>query len=215
MFSPELVSEEAEESVKSKLAFIRALIRQIDDSVAELLDAVSLDDTVVFFTSDHGDYGGHRGLLGKVPWLPFEDLAKVPFFAVGAGVRGGRRVSELVQSCDLALTSLELAGLEPPAPGFDTEALTSVLAGAPAAPDRSVFCAFSMGWPMIRRKEFKFLWHFTGQEVLYDLATDPGETRNLATEQPSLVRELRDELYVKIMQPMLDLWVDPAAPPLP
>jgi hypothetical protein len=51
--------------------------------------------------------------------------------------------------------------------------------------------------------------------VLYDLATDPGETRNLATEQPSLVRELRDELYVKIMQPMLDLWVDPAAPPLP
>jgi arylsulfatase A-like enzyme len=72
-----------------------------------------------------------------------------------------------------------------------------------------------MGWPMIRRKEFKFLWHFTGQEVLYDLATDPGETRNLATEQPSLVRELRDELYVKIMQPMLDLWVDPAAPPLP
>jgi choline-sulfatase len=215
MFSPELVSKQSEESVKSKLAFIRALIRQIDDSVAELLDAVSLDDTVVFFTSDHGDYGGHRGLLGKVPWLPFEDLAKVPFFAVGAGVRGGRRVSELVQSCDLALTSLELAGLEPPAPGFDTEALTSVLAGAPAAPDRSVFCAFSMGWPMIRRKEFKFLWHFTGQEVLYDLATDPGETRNLATEQPSLVRELRDELYVKIMQPMLDLWVDPAAPPLP
>ena len=99
------------------------MIRQIDDAVAELMTHVSLEDTVVFFTSDHGDYGGHRGLLGKVPWIPFDDLAKVPFFCVGARVEGGRRIAAPVQSCDFALTCLELAGLEPPAPAdpFDTD----------------------------------------------------------------------------------------------
>lgn len=208
-FAPDFVSGYPEEEVKSKLAFIRALIRQIDDAVKELMRHVSLENTVVFFTSDHGDYGGHRGLLGKVPWIPFDDLAKVPFFAVGAGVVGGRRVAELVQSCDFALTSLELAGVEPPAAGFDATSLVNVLSGAPADPDRSAFCAISMGWPMIRRKNIKLIWHASGDEVLYDLATDPGETKNLAVERKALAGELFGELYRKIKEPALELWVEP------
>jgi choline-sulfatase len=214
-FAPDLVSGHLEEAVKSKLAFIRALIRQIDDSVKELLRHVSLENTVVFFTSDHGDYGGHRGLLGKVPWIPFEDLAKVPFFAVGAKVTGGRRVRELVQSCDFALTSLELAGVEPPAGGFDTKSLVGVLAGAPADPDRAAFCALSMGWPMIRRKGSKLIWHASGEEVLYDLAADPGETKNLVEEHKALAGDLFAELYSALKRPRLDLGPEPAVHPVP
>ena len=73
--------------------------------------AVDLDSTVVFFTSDHGDYSGHRGLMRKDPWIPFDDLARVPFLAVGRDIAGGRRVGSLVQSFDFTLTALDFAGV--------------------------------------------------------------------------------------------------------
>jgi arylsulfatase len=211
LFPPQYVSALSPERVKRTLAAIRAMIRQIDDQVARLMSHVSLDDTVVFCTSDHGDYGGHRGLMGKLPWLPFDDLAKVPFFALGVGVEGGRRVAAPVQSCDFAATCLELAGLKPPAQ-LDTESLASVLRGAPEDADRDVFCARSLGWPMIRRGNLKMLGHWigaklTGVEVMYHLQSDPGETRNLAPENPALVKTLRDSLYRPIQQPETDLWV--------
>jgi choline-sulfatase len=169
---------------------------------------VSLDDTVVFFTSDHGDFGGHRGLMGKQPWLPFDDLAKVPLFALGAGVEPDRRVAAPVQSCDFAATCLELAGVEPPAP-LDTESLASVLRGGPENADRDIFCALSVGWPMVRRRNHKLLWHWLGIDLMFDLESDPGETRNCAAENPDLVKDLVDAIKEQLERPELDLWVHP------
>ena len=199
------VSAWSPEQVKRTLAAVRAMIRQIDDQVARLMSHVSLDDTVVFFTSDHGGYYGHRGLILKTPWLPFDDLAKVPFFALGMGVEGDRRVAAPVQSCDFAATCLELADLEPPT-RLDTKSLVSVLHGGPEDADRDVFCG-SVGCQMIRRGNHKLLWHETGIEVLYDLESDPGETKNLAPDRPAITKTLRDSLVKQIEQPEVDLWV--------
>ena len=93
-------------------------MRQIDDSVGRILERVDLSDSVVFFTSDHGDYAGNRGLLRKIPWIPYDDLARVPLVAAGRDVAGGRRSGQLVQSCDIPLTLLDYAGVTPP-PGVD------------------------------------------------------------------------------------------------
>jgi arylsulfatase len=196
-----MVSARSPENVKRILAAIRAMIRQIDDQVVRLMSHVSLDDTVVFFTSDHGAYDGHRGLMGKLPSLPFDDLAKVPFFALGVGVEGGRRVPAPVQSCDFAATCLELAGLEPPGP-LDTESLASVLRGAPEDPDRDAFCARSVGWPMIRHRNLKLIGHWAGGDlVMYDLESDPCETKNVAPDSRALVKTLRDSFLEQIRQP--------------
>ena len=212
LYPTRYVSDLSPERVKRTLALIRAMIRQIDDQVVRLISHVSLDDTVVFFTSDHADYGGHRGLMGKLPWIPFDDLSKVPFFSFGAGVEGGRRVASPVQSCDFAATCLELAGLEAPAP-LDTKSLAPVLRGGPERPDRPVFCAHSVGWPMIRRGQLKMLGHWTGVkmtgvEAVYDLESDPGEKQNLAPANPALVETLRDALYRPFQLPKMDLWVE-------
>ena len=90
------------------------LVKQIDDAVGRLLDALDFTQTVVFFTTDHGDYAGNRGLLRKMPTFPFDDLARVPFFVSGASVAGRHRVDQVVQSYDFALTCLDLAGVTPP-----------------------------------------------------------------------------------------------------
>jgi arylsulfatase A-like enzyme len=95
------------------LATVRGLIKHIDDAIGRVIARLDLSSTLIAFTSDHGDYAGHRGLLRKNPWMPFDDLARVPLFFAGHGVRGGRVVPGPVQSYDFALTALDLAGIEP------------------------------------------------------------------------------------------------------
>lgn len=172
------------------------LISQIDDAVGDVLAALPLDDALLFFTSDHGDFGGRRGVVRKIPWIPFDDLARVPFFAAGGLVAGGgRRVAEPVQSFDLATTFLDLAGIDVDLDVFDGVSLVDPLArpdgGFPA--DRAVHSAVTMGWPMVRRGPLKYLrnegW---GDEVLFDVVGDPDETIDLARWEPA--RPLVDEL---------------------
>ena len=115
------VSKYKPEEVRRMRAYIRALIYQIDEAVGEILQHVDLENTVVFFTTDHGDYYGYRGLMAKTPFFPLDDLARVPFFCAGAGVVGGRRVADCVNSPDFVPTALELAGL--PSLPLDTESL--------------------------------------------------------------------------------------------
>jgi C-terminal processing protease CtpA/Prc len=201
------------------LSFVRALVRQIDDALGEVLAHVDLATTNLFFTSDHGDYAGHRGLIAKSPWISFDDLAKVPFFCVGPDVAGGRRISAPVQSADYVLTALELAGLELPKSIDDTRSLRAVLQGEPADEARAVFSCTSFGWPMVRKGALKYFHHApTGDEMLFDLARDPGETQNLIT-YPSYAeagRELRLRLEEKLAQGIPNLprfdGVDPVTP---
>lgn len=116
-------------------------ISMVDNAFGGLLDRLSslgvLEDTAVFFTSDHGYYFGEHGQLGKsrFRWagdVPFEDgwirgikmgyvhrsplhneVTRVPLLARIPGVKP-RRVSGLVSLPDLMPTILELAGVEPP-----------------------------------------------------------------------------------------------------
>ena len=124
-------TEDTGEALQRKMTtYIRALIKQIDDAVGEILSHIDLSNTVVFFTPDHGDYCGHRGLMLKTPGIPFDDIARVPFFCCGAGIPQGKRIASPVQNTDFALTCLDLAGLEPPPPVFDTKSLTPLFNGS-------------------------------------------------------------------------------------
>jgi choline-sulfatase len=193
--------------VRSVLAAIRALVRQIDDAVGRLLERVDLERTVVIFTSDHGDFGGHRGLLGKIPWIPYDDLARVALFAAGAGVRAGHRVDTLVQSFDLVPTLLELADVPYPFAGIDSLSLAPQLAGAAGDAQRIAVCETRMGWPMIRRGRLKHIWHFmSDSQVLFDLQDDPRETRNLAGEalHAGMLRENRERIHALLSAGLLD-----------
>ena len=159
----------------------------------------------MFFTTDHGDYAGNRGLLRKMPTFPFDDLARVPFFVSGASVAGGHRVDQVVQSCDFALTCLDLAGVAPPEDTlFDTQSLRPLLQDRAAVLDRErpVFSATSSPTAMVRRGAYKLIRHASrNEEVLFDLATDPGETIDLARAPE--YRSQRDDLDATLRE-MLD-----------
>jgi arylsulfatase len=207
--SSRTMEEAADESrVRRFLATVRGLIKHIDDVIGRLIEQLDLTSTLVAFTSDHGDYSGHRGVMRKTPWMPFDDLARVPLFYAGPGVVGGRVVPNLVQSYDFALTALAYAGLAPGVEDVDGRSLRPLLAGRPEAADleRSVFSTIGAGWPMIRRGNHKYFVHSQHRTpALFDLANDPGERVNLAGD-PGYVEvelELSERLAEREAKPSL------------
>jgi choline-sulfatase len=205
------VGDHGEDALRSRVTKVRALVRHVDDALGRLLELFSLDRTVVAFTSDHGDYAGHRGLAGKVPWIPFDDLVRVPLVLAGRGVAPGRVVSALVQSSDLALTFCDIAGIELPAPvdQFDSRPLTPYLGTDPHPDDdRQVFFLANPGWPGTRVRSLKMICHPpSGSLVLFDLDVDPHELHDVAAEPEYRAgrAELEDIVRVQFhrMQPTL------------
>jgi arylsulfatase len=207
-----------EHHLRRLLATVRGLVKHIDDAMGRLVARLDLASTLVAFTSDHGDYAGHRGLLRKTPWMPFDDLARVPLFYAGYGVAGGRVVSDPVQSYDFALTALDYAGVQPRVNDFDSLSLRPVLTAQaqPVELDRPVFSCVGLGWPMVRHGGHKYFVHAQQRTpVLFDLERDPAECQNVADDPhyADITRELSERLDERVARrPLahLDVGVDPS-----
>jgi len=107
------------------------MLRLIDDQIARLMAGVRkrLDDPVVIFVSDHGDYVGEYGMQRKGAGMP-DFLMRIPMIMSGAGIAAQRR-DELVSIVDLLPTLCGLAGADLP-DGVQGRSLAPLLAGEPA-----------------------------------------------------------------------------------
>ncbi len=176
-----------------------AMVTLVDDETRRILDALAAlglaDDTVVVFTSDHGEMLGDHRLMLKGPML-YEPAVRVPLIVRWPGrLPAGTRCGEIVEWIDLCPTFLELAGL-PPLPGNQGLSLLPLAHGEPDAPTRGwALCEYrDSGHPydppvhvtMLRRGHHKLnVYHgppATRRDrsgELYDLENDPDELRNL------------------------------------
>lgn len=108
-----------------------ANVTLIDEQVGELVAALErrgvLENTVIVFTSDHGDALGDHGLSQK--WTMYEPAVHVPAIVHAPGrLRSGVEVSDLISHVDLGATILDLAGVEQQ-PGVAARSLLPVLLG--------------------------------------------------------------------------------------
>jgi arylsulfatase A-like enzyme len=111
-------------------------IRNVDRSIEALLaelEALKLDqNTIVVFTSDHGEMAGAHGLRGKGPF-GYQETNHLPLYIVHPDVKGGQQCKSLTSHIDLAPTLLSMAGVKPgrvgeiagPLPGKDLSPLLS------------------------------------------------------------------------------------------
>ncbi|ROT83579.1 Extracellular sulfatase SULF-1-like protein [Penaeus vannamei] len=104
-------------------------LQTIDEAVHRIIRALDslgeLDNTYVFYTSDHGYHLGQFGLV-KGKSMPFEFDIKVPFLVRGPGIKAGVQINKIALNVDLAPTFLDIAGIKPP-PHMDGRSLLPLL----------------------------------------------------------------------------------------
>jgi arylsulfatase A-like enzyme len=184
-------------------------IAYMDASIQALLQAVAHlgleDDTLVVFDSDHGEtlydhdcHFDHHGL--------YECTLHVPLvFRLPGRVPAGKRFADPCQMKDVMPTILELMGVETGI-RFDGRSLAPLMRGEarPAEPEAYITeCTWmrkhgwrTCEWKLIHALEPDF--HGKPEVELYNLVADPGETRNLAAEEPAMVRLLEDRMQAHI-----------------
>jgi choline-sulfatase len=183
-----------------------AAISYLDERVGEVLDALRAsgleDRTTVLFCADHGELLGERGLWYKMSFL--EPSARVPLVIRRPG-GSARRVAEPVSLIDVGPTLLELAGVDG-LPG-DGVSLAGVVGGGGADllsghPVLSEYHAEGVHAPsaMVRVGRHKLIVSGDDPDLLYDLARDPLELRDLAEggSCAAVVAELRAALGARL-----------------
>lgn len=173
---------------RAVLRAYHAMISHLDHCVGQLLAGLKrhdlLDNTVVVFTSDHGEMLGHHGMLHKGPFF-LDDLMRVPLIVAAPGAEPAES-DRLTSMIDLMRTFTEWAGCHCPSPhGKPLQSLDNRLLPedsheavfaqwenpAVDSPDRSI--------RMVRTDRHKLVT-YADPDVgeLYDLHEDPRETRN-------------------------------------
>ncbi|MFE5322075.1 arylsulfatase [Paenibacillus sp. NPDC056579] len=169
-----------------------ALITHIDDQIGRLLNALQeygvLRDTLIVFTSDHGEMIGDHHFYRKA--LPYEGSAKIPFLVYdpsgSLGFRKGAVVDEVVELRDIMPTLLDAAGAPVPE-SVDGSSLLPLCRKETAGRWREyihgehAFGALSNHYVTDGRE--KYIWYSqSGEEQLFDLSSDPQELVNLAAQ---------------------------------
>jgi arylsulfatase A-like enzyme len=165
-----------------------ALCSLIDDQIGRLLAVLEaldqLDNTIVVFTSDHGDYmGAHRLMLKGIP--AFEDAYRVPLVLAGPGIPARRQVEPIVSLLDLAPTLMQLTtGSAFPCHGrsllplFESASSEWTSEALAECHGQRFFYTQRILW----RDHHKYVFNGFDEDELYDLTADPHELHNLASD---------------------------------
>jgi arylsulfatase A-like enzyme len=178
-----------------------AMCTQIDANLGRLFEVLNQKDlaenTLIIFTSDHGDMQGSHGLKNKS--LPYEESAGIPLIVKGPGIPGGRVSDGLVSGIDFMPTCMDWAGIDPVA-GVDGQSFVPFLRGETEATREAVFSECIDGWCMIVRDGWKLAAERGGRALvptlMFHLDDDPCELRN-RIDDPT-VEALRNELLADL-----------------
>lgn len=177
----------------------------MDAQLGKVLDALEETDlrknTIVVLWGDHGWHLGDHGMWCK--HTNYEEAARIPLILAVPGGKQDAATRAFVETVDLYPTLSELGGI--PAPdGLDGRSFAKVLADPQAAHRESVIHVYPRGPRLgraLRTERYRLVeWKAPGGAPesaaleLYDYQADPGETKNLAAEQPEVVARLRAAL---------------------
>lgn len=169
-------------------AVITGLDRQIGRLMTALNDLGVAGNTVVIFSSDNGLAIGSHGLMGKQSL--YEHSAKVPLIIAGPGIAPGR-CDALVYLLDLLPTVCDLVGAEIPE-GLDGRSIRPLLEGRTKAVREDLFTAYRDSQRAIRDARWKLIrYPLIDRTQLFDLATDPCETRDRSADPDQAPRIAR------------------------
>lgn len=193
-FATENVTDE--EMLRARAAYM-ACVDYLDEILGDFLGTLErdglLENTIVAYTTDHGEMAGELGMFYKNTW--HEASAHVPFIISTPeqrrGVQPTSRLKTPVSLGDLFPTLSGLAGIAPP-DGLDGVDLSAAIRAGQAECERPpVMSQSAPTWRMLREGEMKYVAFREGPELLFDLESDPDERQNLAMD-PAHAQTLAD-----------------------
>ncbi len=177
-----------EDEARAIIALTYGMITMIDDAIGRVLKRLETlglaDDTVVIFTSDHGDYMGDHGLMLKL-LLHYQGIVRVPFIWHDPTAPAGGQVDRgLASSIDIGPTILARAGIQPfnGIQGRDLHASEPPEAVIVEEDSQRVMTGFDRPQrvrTVITERYRMSLREGEDWQELYDLSADPGEVENL------------------------------------
>ena len=179
-------------------AWYYGAVKLIDDNVGRLFACLEgegiLDDTIIVFTTDHGEYMGEHGLMGKN--MIYETAHRVPFLVRWPGrIAAGTDVNRVIASVDFQQTLLGLVGLEPCGreQGRDGSGL---LRGESVTWEDEAFVHHpSHQWAGVYTPEHLYAVHSSGYGKLFDRERDPDQRENLfGGDGGELIREMSERV---------------------
>ena len=201
-----------EDEARSIIALTYGMITMIDDAIGRVmnkLDDLGLaDDTVIVFTSDHGDYMGDHGLMLKL-LLHYQGLIKVPFIWHDPMLPTRMEVDDgLASSIDIASTILARAGIQPYNGIQGRDLLSTAPPEAIMVEEDSQRSMIGFDRPqrvrtVVTRRFRMSLREGEDWNELYDLSADPGEMDNLYDRSSALA--IRHELSEVMLRRIIAL----------
>lgn len=214
----------------------------LDRQIGAVIDALEqsglADNTVVVYTSDHGDMLGEHGMWWKSNF--YQDATRVPLIVAWperwrSVMSPGRRINRIVSLTDVGTSLIDLVGTDP-LPGASGRSFISLLKDERAPWDDTAFAEYTTAFGdvpsrMVRRGPWKYNYYLGHRPELYNLADDPGEVNDL-WDEPALedTRRALEDLILRDWNPKLvaehmerctaerklfDRWVRLARPPEP
>ena len=170
-----------------------AMVENIDRNVGLYIEKLKqrgeLDNTLIVFSSDHGEMLGDHNMWGKTK--PHQGSAAVPLVVAGPGVRANRVVNDATATLDLPATFLDYGGAQQP-DGMDSKSLRPHLTRSASA--RPHVTSALGKWRIVVQDRYKYVEGYTPAPQLFDLRNDPAENENLAATKPALAREMKAAL---------------------
>lgn len=174
---------------------VRFADKQIAKVVAALKAAGIYDETAIIVSSDHGENQGELGIYGEHGTAD-ETTCRVPLVIKWPGGASGVNNGKFHYNIDLGPTLMDLLGGESQ-PIWDGESFASaVVDGADTGRDEVIIsqcahvCQRSVRWEnWLYMRTYHDGFHLFPDEMLFDLASDPHEQKNLAGQHPELCRE--------------------------
>ena len=177
---------------KQYLANYYTMIANMDDQIGQVIAEFKRqgiwENTIVLFTSDHGDMmGAHR--LFKKGTFPYDEIYRIPcILKLPSGMSSERKtVDDLVSSQSFSKTLIKLAGVNVPASFTGGDFVTSLSRKEHPADEMVFFEHYAASWGLhpfygVRTRNMKYARYYGADntEVLYDLKKDPLELNNLA-----------------------------------
>jgi arylsulfatase A-like enzyme len=197
---------QTDEQLRHLTANYYGMISQVDHNVGRILTALKdrgLDEnTIVVFTSDHGDWLGDHGLILKGPML-YDGLLRVGMICRGPGIPEGKVVDEPVSTLDISSTLYDYCQVESPYKNHG-ESMRKLVENEDASRDFAynewnvlpTRCGVALKLRTVRTKRYRLTVETdSGAGELYDMVDDPYEMDNL----------FDDALLASVKKDMLDM----------